>query len=76
VTLDEAWAEAEAALPEDWRLRVTRTDDDYTVWQASAVSPAFFDGENDNDAECLEGLAATPTAALQALAAELRAPNG
>jgi hypothetical protein len=70
--LDAAWAEAEAALPNGWRLRVTRADESFKVWQASAVSPEFFDGENDNDAECAMGEGDSPAAALHALAARLR----
>lgn len=70
-TLDAAWKAAEDALPEGWRMRVTRRDDEFDIWQASAVSPAFFDGENDNDAECVIGEAVVPAWALNALTAAL-----
>ena len=74
-SLDAAWAAAEAALPEGWRLGVTRSDEDFDIWQASAVSPALFDGENDNDAECVIGEAVVPAWALLALAARLGSPS-
>jgi hypothetical protein len=69
--LGAAWREVEEVLPEGWRLAVQRTDEDFDVWAATAVSPAFFDGENDDDYR--DGQAATPTAALLALAERLRA---
>lgn len=68
-----ALADVEAALPEGWRLRVSRTDEDFDVWEASAVSPAFFDGENDSDAEYVHGEGPTFVAAMRALDAALRA---
>lgn len=69
--LDAAWAEAEAALPEGWRLTVQRTDEDFDTWSAAAVSPAFFEGENDDD--YADGQGPTPAAALRALTAALAA---
>ena len=73
LSLAAAWARAEAALPEGWRLRLTRSDEDFDTWQASAVSPAFFNSENDNDAECAIGEAVIPSWALLALARECAA---
>lgn len=79
-SLDAAWAEAEAALPEGWRpATVGPADPDAydeagnpisAPWVASVVSPAFFDGENDREWAC--GSGPTPAAALRALAAKLR----
>jgi hypothetical protein len=67
--LDAAWAAAEAALPEGWRFAVQRTDEDFGTWAATGVSPAFFEGENDD--EYADGQGPTPAAALRALAARL-----
>jgi hypothetical protein len=68
VTLDEAWAEAEAALPQGWHLHnVNRewTDDGHGLagWRASA---------NDGKFMVQAVVADTPTAALLALAAKFR----
>lgn len=68
--LDAAWAAAEAALPEGWRLTLGRSDDDYATWSAIAVSPAFFEGEIAGG--WISGEGPTPAAALLALAARLR----
>jgi hypothetical protein len=67
--LDAAWAEAEAALPEGWRLAVQRTDEDFDTWAATGVSQAFFDGESDD--AYADGQGPTPAAALRALAVAL-----
>lgn len=69
-TLDDAWKAAEQALPEGWRMTVQRTDEDFGVWAASGVSPAFFGGSNDDD--WADGQGSTPAAALLVLAARLR----
>jgi len=73
-SLDAAWAEAEAAMPEGWWMArmelsgMTTEDmggnrDRLTWWEAWARGP------KDKDAK---GVADTPAAALRALAAKLR----
>jgi hypothetical protein len=82
-SLDAAWAEAEAALPEGWRFRYIApamyTGDNlppHLMWFASATPRGWFDflgpyveGVDD---DCIEGIGPTPAAALRALAATLR----
>ena len=63
-SLDAAWAEAEAALPEGWRIDgVDRADVEIDWWEASASGimggTVFVTGD-------------TPPAALRALAERLR----
>lgn len=64
--LGRAWADAEAALPEGWELELTRFGaGDYTA--TAAVQPT----EQRSAYLSLDG--PTPAAALEALAAALRA---
>ena len=65
-SLDAAWSEAEAALPEGWRLRVETGDslDPKPYW---ALASLQFDKEG-----VVETGGSTPAAALRALAAKLR----
>lgn len=79
MTLDDAWREAEAALPEGWRLASIQG---YAAsWTACAASPrpevigaCECCGQDRHAAkqEFLFGRSPTPAAALQALAARLR----
>lgn len=70
--LAAAWAEAEAALPEGWRLYgVQYTGDEpwsLRVWRAWAGLVPY--GEDENPYRASVGY--TPAAALRALAAKLR----
>jgi hypothetical protein len=68
--LDSAWREAEEALPQGWRLTLGRDESDWDTWVASAVSPAFFEGENDDD--IVFARASSVVAACRALAETLR----
>lgn len=84
LNLEDAWAEAEAALPEGWGiLEVTRRDQshhccdwDYLEvdWMASAgdIEAALADMGNVQIGAVKAGDGATPAAALRELAAELR----
>ena len=63
MTLDEAWQEAEAALPEGWKL-IQLMDDPTGGWAAFAA-PTHSGTE-------VEGNGPTPAAALHALAEALR----
>lgn len=69
-TLDAAWAEAEAALPEGWRLAI----DPYypTGWEAHAydINEVPTSARSDHSTGACFG--PTPAAALRALAAALR----
>ncbi|MDP2622294.1 MAG: hypothetical protein Q8Q29_00650 [Actinomycetota bacterium] len=74
MTLDEAWAEAEAALPEGWRIDTLRIGRNYphepeVEWVVWAEKPDYF---APRDGRTAFGSGPTPTAALQALAAALR----
>jgi len=81
--LSEAWAAAEAAVPEGWRpITVGPPDPDAydkagnaitEPWFAATVSPAFFNGETERDTEWECGYGPTPVAALLDLAARLAA---
>jgi hypothetical protein len=69
-SLDAAWAEAEAVLPEGWEIIELRNG---AVWHAAAFGiipvpdmPGLITGER------LEDDGPTPAAALRALAAKLR----
>jgi hypothetical protein len=64
--LDAAWAEAEAALPEGWRLSVAQHPDNYAAF---ATPPTLRRGG------APVGLGPTPAVALRALAARLTAPQ-
>jgi len=70
-SLDAAWAEAEAALPEGWYWGVVSTgmpgDDAY---RASASPNGWV-----MDDHHVESWAATPAAALRALAVKLKEPD-
>lgn len=70
-SLDAAWAEAEAALPEGWRMDALRTirSPAYRdpVWQALVTDGPYV---------AISGEGATPAAALRSLAEKLREPAG
>jgi hypothetical protein len=63
MTLDAAWAEAEAALPEGWRLSLATNPPEYgaTAWSPDPSEPYAVGRDGD-----------TPAAALRALALALR----
>ena len=67
--LDAAWAAAEAALPEGWRLHsITVMDGGWGLWLAVAGRPVpLWQGRNSES-----GSGPTPADALLALAAALR----
>lgn len=69
-SLDAAWAEAEAALPEGWALTLTpdTTEPDTYVAEGRPRDP--FDSTRTGDLAW--GAGPTPAAALRALAAQLR----
>jgi hypothetical protein len=74
-SLDSAWAEAEAALPEGWRLDEITWDNGRAEWVATA---ALYEAEYPADAgysDYMTGWSETPAAALQSLAAKLRDPE-
>jgi len=78
-TLDEAWAEAEAALPkgDGWKLRLIghrQADDPANRYEARADRDVFFDGPGDPRPS--RAWAANPTAALQNLRSLLENPGG
>jgi hypothetical protein len=64
MTLDEAWAAAEAALPEYWFIRSMILVDPYKnpMWEVVAAESRHH----------VRATGPTPTAALQALAARLQ----
>jgi len=66
-SLDAAWAEAESALPEGWAIdRLTR------VWDAVSPVNHWRAWANRGDGSMLSAWGQSPTAALLALAAQLR----
>ena len=69
--LDAAWKEAEAALPEGWRVGILpqRLDDDAKMYRVVALVPEHGDPQAWADGP-------TPAAALRALAARLTAESG
>ena len=68
-TLDAAWAEAEAALPEGWSIWWLRNDHHIEGgWDACAGWDA---ASNPAEARVASGSGQTPAAALRALAARL-----
>jgi hypothetical protein len=73
-SLDAAWAEAEAALPEGWSLSVFRTFSGPTL--GYGIEAAWKEPLDGGDFDFLDKLqfvhAETLTAALRALAAKLR----
>ena len=68
-SLDAAWAEAEAALPEGWRLASLLSPGDYSFdergWEMHAQN---------EDGKTRRAHGPTPAAALRALAEKLRTP--
>ncbi len=65
-SLDSAWAEAEAALPEGWMLGVLARG-------RQCLAEAWADDESYASGDAgAEAYASTPVAALRALAAKLR----
>ena len=70
MTLDEAWAEAEAALPEGWALYVL--DQHRGEWRATA---GRIEAGYDNPFIAMES-GPTPATALHALAIALRTREG
>ncbi len=74
-TLDAAWAEAEAALPEGWQFELGRLNFD-GEWEAFAKSRAFWEDDlrvPNREQQIAAGEGPTPAAALRALAEKLRA---
>lgn len=65
-SLDAAWAEAEAALPEGWYISNVRSKSPGGRWSASATLHGHDTGAN------YSGFGETPPAALRALAARFR----
>lgn len=77
-SLDAAWAEVEAALPEGWLIVRLRRD-----WQipSSPISGEWLTtwdvmASPDNGAALLEASGPSPAAALRALAASVKAAAG
>jgi hypothetical protein len=71
-SLDAAWADAEAALPEGWRIKSLSMDAP-PAWQAWAgATPEEAPGVDEWEAET----GSTPAAALRALAERLRERAG
>ena len=76
-SLDAAWAEAEAAMPEGWKLaELSRVKPD---WDGAIESlrdewwaMAFHPGKTLEDESVEDGRALTPAGALRVLAAKLR----
>jgi hypothetical protein len=71
-SLDAAWAEAVAALPEGWfgpHLYGTRN---YSVSDHPYKAEAFKPNPGRSDDPVADGIGPTPAAALRALAAKLR----
>jgi hypothetical protein len=69
--LDEAWAEAVAALPEGWAIGlIASTKDD---WTSSCYGPNWLATQDER--EYVAGDGPTPAAALRALAARLSQPD-
>lgn len=78
MTLDEAWAEAEAALPEAWYVRGLRrryvgAAGSGKGWSATAVQGGIgIEVRTRGTVPSRAGFGPTPAAALQALATALR----
>lgn len=68
-SLDAAWAEAEAALPEGWYMGVQHSNDDRGEYMAIAADMVWLTETLTDDYHCY---GPTPAAALRALAARLR----
>lgn len=70
--IDTAWAEAEAALPPEWRIRELYHLPGGERWLARAA----LERREELPAEFAEGVGGTPEEALRSLAAALSARSG